>query len=574
MSSAYARRAVLANEGPIGLTFDSDATTAPAFANTALMLHPSILPDTAVGKFSKGSAGSLDDLSSEGISEESFISVALRRYLDPHWLVPDASESQDFTLQDGALWIAAHDDITLRLTSSQDSTNAFDGVSATADRVEIDGILIDSSVHSGSMLQLCGRPTAELGLLIVPYGGRRFTLGVFCAPSATEGVSGNLPIMLASADCQIPDDFMLEFQYDRDSTAIRRTTASALTSLEWVRTNQDFDFVTIADTAFSGKRAKVEDLVAQKSSKPQRLTFLYGANEGWVRAQHSTRTDATHCQRHMVCLFIKTLTGLGPDIESPIGAALMPGRAMPISGRFAQADAVRIVEIETPAHPAAFPRDAVRPEFAWAYFDLLSIGAATAINDSRRFLFRILHVGDMAGFPGAGTGSVSFDLVVGTEKPIDVAAANLPDDTCELLLVVDIVKAAVDPAKAEAGKAEVAWRIFVVTSAGAVSEHGAASRAVRASLQPIERLGISIRELKTGKPADNAVTFVEISMLTSLRPLNFDVTLGFDFDFDWLFGVVPQHDAKPDDPAALADWHEAQARCVSVSQRIPLETVP
>ena len=75
-------------EGPIGLTFDSDAARAPVFANTALVLGPALLNGVAAVPASL---------------EEHFLSVALCRYLDHRWLA-DAPQSRDLRF-DSSWWI-------------------------------------------------------------------------------------------------------------------------------------------------------------------------------------------------------------------------------------------------------------------------------------------------------------------------------------------------------------------------------------------------------------------------------------------------------------------------------------
>ena len=61
-------------EGPVGLTFDTDSVRTPVYANAAMTLQPIALNDTKL---------------SAAAFEEHFVSVVLRRYLDPRWL-PDA----------------------------------------------------------------------------------------------------------------------------------------------------------------------------------------------------------------------------------------------------------------------------------------------------------------------------------------------------------------------------------------------------------------------------------------------------------------------------------------------------
>jgi hypothetical protein len=79
----------LREEGPVGLTFDSDSVRNPLFVNTALILHPVLMMGNGAG------AGTL---------EEHFLSVGLRRYLDTTWLVGGTSPTTTQAIAE-PLWI-------------------------------------------------------------------------------------------------------------------------------------------------------------------------------------------------------------------------------------------------------------------------------------------------------------------------------------------------------------------------------------------------------------------------------------------------------------------------------------
>lgn len=68
IGAAKSRQATLICEGPFGLHFEGDATVAPRFVNTQLLMHPQM--DGAT------------DL------EETFVAIALRRIADPAWCWP------------------------------------------------------------------------------------------------------------------------------------------------------------------------------------------------------------------------------------------------------------------------------------------------------------------------------------------------------------------------------------------------------------------------------------------------------------------------------------------------------
>jgi hypothetical protein len=563
MSEGAARRAVLAPESPIGLTFDREGTTAPAFANAALILHPSLVPadPPALDGQAEGAA------SDEGVSEESFISVALRRYLDPAWLVGDAAEATVLSFDQSALWIEAEGEFKI-LLKPQDKARTeipFEGVSATNDKVTVHPRLIDPSVKEGRLLDLCARPTPTLAFLIVPQDDGRFTLSVFTRPDQPHKVSGKLPILLASAECRVPERFAVELEGEMH---ISRTTASALTGLEWVRTNPDFDHVTVVkpSSPHSAMRMKVKDLAARRSGpqNDKRVTFhsahsAHSAQEVlWVRAHHSTRTEPTATHRFMLALFVKTLRGIGPDIETLLGAALMFGSQVPVSGSFAAADAVRFVEVEAPAGTAAYPRKNVLPVFQRAYFDLTAIGAAITNGEGRRFLFRIRPVGGMAAFLQAHESNVTLGLASGAGDPfLKPVARGVRSTATELLLLL------------QPSDGEIHWKILVVEENGEIKSNQAGHAALPAAF---EHLWLSLEEV-SGQVAGAQVSFVNASMLTSLNGRSLAPSHEMDFDFHWLFGVVDKDVGRPDDPTELAALHEAQVRCVSVSPALLLADV-
>lgn len=560
LSEGAARRAALAPELPIGLTFDREGTTAPAFANAALILHPSLVPTNppALDGQAEGAAGD------EGVSEESFISVALRRYLDPAWLVGDAAEATAISFDQGALWIEAEGKFKILLKPRDEAGKeiAFEGVSATSDKVTVDARLIDPSVKEASHLDLCARPTRKLAFLIVPQDDGRFTLSVFTCPDKPHKVSGNLPILLASAECRVPMDFAAEL---KGATHFSRTTASALTGLEWVRTNPDFDHVTVVKRSppFSATRMKVKDVAARRSGSQndKRVTFHSAQEALWVRAHHSTRTEPTATHRFMLTLFIKTLRGIGPDIETLLGAALMFGSQVPVSGSFVTADAVRLVEVEAPAGTAAYPPTNVLPVFQRAYFDLTAIGAAITGGEDRRFLFRIQPVGGMAAFLRSPQADVGFGLAAEAEKPfLKPVASGVPDTAAELLLWLQL------------GAQQIDWKILVVARDGAISLNQSGAAAPAEIPGRIDHLSLSLDRID-GRPHTADVSFASVSMLTSGKGLGLGLRHEVDFDFDWLFGVVDKDVTRPDDPAELAALHEAQARCVSVSPTLLLADV-
>lgn len=531
-------RAHLDPEGPIGLTHDTDATSAPLFANTALLLHPRLQPTGLSPK----------------VGEENFISVRTLRYLDPNWSVADDRPQRlipglptPISPDGAARWIDLDGDLDFKMaTGSAEAPKSQSILIIHQGKVQVDPAAIDPSTNGrGPMLPLCDGATA---LLVSGWDGRTATITAF-----TEGRGATaMPVVLASVDVTIPEGARLNLIGAGPNVEIRRTSASAPTSLEWVRTNPDFRFVTRHTGAPGGDRLPVSGLVAVRSAN--RVEFRAKGQPIWIRSSQSTLGSPTHVQRHMVCLFSQMLTGIGRDIERPLGAAFLHGRTVTLPPGCEAADGLRFVEVETPAEFVGHPPDLLPDRYRSARFDLVAIGAET----SQRHLIRIRLLGPNPGLAAAGTVIRSTLYLNDGPNAYELLISNLPKDTCELIVPLELTASPRD------------FGIQAVDTAGSVSDCKGhqALRPGQAFDGPIDALTWKIDEIRGPLGSDTHERWFEMSLLSRLSTVDVADSV---FDFDWIFGSITRATERIDDLDALSAMREAQARCIAVSPRLAVD---
>jgi hypothetical protein len=320
---------VLQAEGPVGLTFDSSSAPAPAFPNSMFVLQPKLL---------FGEAKRL---------EEHFVSVGLRRYLDPRWLTAHAPEGPKF---DTAWWhkfvgAAAlgfgkpdkpkeDDKCVCWIEATEDEKDQKDEKDKKDEKIfsvyfnpkAIDKTARDASTATQALVLSRSKGPTKSGFafLHVPLEDGRASLSVFALPASGDVPSGagNLPILLASVDWSIPDDSDdwqgLTLKLNPPGNVLP-TSASPVTALNWTRTSKDFDNAFVkypvqADAPFEGP-VPVADLRAKFSDgislgMPDRdVEDLWALPEQW-NANFPLRT-----QRHLGLLFSQVSDGLGRPVE-------------------------------------------------------------------------------------------------------------------------------------------------------------------------------------------------------------------------------------------------------------------
>jgi hypothetical protein len=188
----------LREEGPVGLTFDSDSVRNPLFVNTALILHPVLMMGNGAG------AGTL---------EEHFLSVGLRRYLDTTWLVGGTSPTTTQAIAE-PLWIGPVNDPTFTL-GADTAPNPLITLSNDSGVwiVKFDSRQIDAPPKPAPadpykiLCKVDSNLAAKLAFLHSPLEKGRASLSVFALPSGSIGDSavlagaGNQPLMMAGLEC-------------------------------------------------------------------------------------------------------------------------------------------------------------------------------------------------------------------------------------------------------------------------------------------------------------------------------------------------------------------------------------
>jgi hypothetical protein len=413
-----AQALTLRNEGPVGLTFDTDNVRAAVFANTALVLHPMLL--TAKG----APPASL---------EEHFLSVGLRRYLDPTWLVSEGGNRQPID----DCWL-----MTSRITATEASHSppmherfnlGVKGTAGSRDLIRVieqdhhwtvwfDAALIDPPTRSdvwasppGSSPELSPAPNFKelcamdrrfisgLAFLHLPLEKGRASLSVFALPADTSATLGdmgilagdaNQPLMMGSIEWQVPAG-ATDVWVEHDGTAepyTGLTSAGPTTLMNWTRTGRNFELWNATKDG-ELKLYKVSDVVARWANENKTACAFYDARDSRGDAHtkpqplsfeppRSRDSSPLYVHRHHAIIATKNAPGFGRPVEVYAGGTSVPAVRRMFGAPFPlprDTQAVRLIEFETPARPLAWfssaQIDKALAEFKTARFDLISIWA-------------------------------------------------------------------------------------------------------------------------------------------------------------------------------------------------------
>jgi hypothetical protein len=549
LSADAAESASLPAEGPIGLTFDRDADAAAAFPNTGFILHPN----------------GPSQIASSGI-EEYFISIGLRRFLDPDWLVPEASDS--LSVGNGSGFAVPLDRGPMFLDLEGPTAIGFsDGLKQVL-KIEKSSVCVDARAIDPSarkkQITLCrfsaGSP---LSLLLIPLDQQRLSVSVIRRSDEDErsgnrfdpdkrSANGLGPVVLASIDLILPIGAHLKID-DRTATkGLRETAASDLTALNWVRTNQDFGMVSTCTGELSLARVPASSVRA--FIKDGCLSFDDGRAFGsglWPRPAQSIARTPTHTQRHTVALLASSLRGRGREIERPLGAYLLAGRTIDVLSGPSSADTVRLVEIETPSRFVAWASHEIKlPEHCRkAHFDLVSVRPKN--TQPVRLLFRMRYVGPSTSLAKGATFKTSLTPLGEGVRPVAVPVMEcaVPIDAVDFYLVLD---------STSQGTLSEVW--FVGKNGEKSKANDAQSSLGQLQVGELNAIELSVEIVSPGLTE----AWLEVSMLASA---GVGAKTPWHFDFDWLFG--PNADGVPD--VDLSEMPEAQARVVTVSPPIRLD---
>lgn len=566
----------LVAEGPIGLTFDDPAVSAPAFANAVVSLSPIRLP---TGKPVAASAASL---------EEHFLGVALRRYLDPDWIGPVGRPRLDGSQ---CLWLDYDSDVlvsgTTLLRYRSGTLPAIDLISLVEQDGQITLHMATAEADAGGAnagtlsvaITALPSPLAKLSLLHHPVAPGRYSISIFCAlePTIAAGRS-NQPLLLASvewsppgainqAEGEAPKDQQLPaMQLLAPFASARPTVASAPTFLAWTRTSRDFDRVVVGKPradhpGMEFLPARWQSLVARRSTSglPQ-LDFLIptdpaataaptdGLDPVWLRPSTWPAPYPIHVHRHLALLGTRYAAGMGRPVEVYAGAAMAGASSTHLAdaGPLSAATNLRLVEFETPA-AILCSSPSVPATYRSAYFDLLSTGGSWA--DTVRLYLRFVGSTDyLTRFAGLG---LALDYWL-----LDAQGVR---QKAQLDLDLSPLNGAVG------AEIEIHDRMASVVLLDA---DGTRRPIAGGALTPLDDdPGFLLRIASASGPGE---FWSDVSMLHS-RSGTSAAGGASAFDFDWLFSEPASDPALAVRPAALARMTEAQARIVSISPVIRIE---
>jgi hypothetical protein len=592
-----AQALTLRNEGPVGLTFDSSGVRAAVYVNTALVLHPTRLTSNAPLPASM---------------EEHFLSIGLRRYLDPAWLTAEAIN--DYAVAN-PLWI------TWGITNSdqrfslgvQGILQSRDLISVTQEggawNVWFDAALIDllpqQNVSASPPIasptlspapdfkKLCtiyAGAVTGLAFLYLPLEKGRASLSVFAQPSAVPTSLGdfavlagdsNQPLMMASFEWQMPAGTTgLRFDDEgTDQTCVSRTSASPTTLLNWTRTGRNFE-LWHATKSGSCVSYSVPNMVVRwtDSSKKQRAFFdardpvtdAKGNATAPLSFEPNRYPNPLYVHRHHAIIATRNARGIGRPVEVYMGVRRVHGGAFSLP---ANSEFVRLVEFETPARPLAWlppgPSGTALSNFGKAHFDLTSIWGnaekfgihGTPMMDPGLSLF-IRPLGSIA----VNTGLTELDLQIHVQLPSPSSAPvdksvkiSLPPSTVPvrgIMLIITNIGPSPNVIR------EIFYADGTVNTAQATVSNPV--RPVTEDPTPAVELTINIANARGGPLTE---FWTDVSLLTLPTYAQDEEA----FTFDWFFSGEAQAPTDAIKESALQQMIEAQARIIAVSAPIPVE---
>jgi hypothetical protein len=551
----------LRNEGPIGLTFDSDTVRAPIFANTALILHPTVMIE--------GGAAATT-------LEEHFLSVGLRRYLDPAWLTGGTTSS--FAIAD-SLWIETTDPTFTLAADTAPRPLIKVSVAGASWVVQFDWTQIDSIAPpaEGSppppppadpFKTLCTVQQdllSGLAFLHSPLEKGRASLSVFAIPSGSTGDAevlagtGNQALMMASIEWQVAAGAVNLKAVAASKVSL--TSASPTTLMNWTRTGKNFE-IWHSNNGTTLVPYNVSNVVARRTGNNSACVFVNLADNQNLsfEPERSRYPNPLYVHRHHAII----ATGHAPGIGRPVEVFISAFRAF--GGSFVppgDAQAVRLVEFETPAQPLALlpqilPNSPLNA-FSKAHFDLISILNRPSPLQPGFVLFIRPLGGDVMNkaltklslnlnFIGSTSSSYKFDL-------------SIPHQNIQQGIVRGVLLVCSCLTNPSVVTYQVIYAGGTHTDATPVQSPTQLPQPDFSKLQAIE---LEIAGLTaSGVPYDEFWT--DISLL--MKPTGSD-----DFTFDWFFaGNETQSPAEAVTATALLDMVEAQARIIAVSPSIPIQ---
>jgi len=561
-SETDASSMTLVAEGPIGLTFDTDTVRNPAFANTALILHPL--------RMSKDGAGPSE-------LEEHFLSVALRRFLDPNWLAGSLTTTRSIA---ESLWIGPISDASFKLGAvgsevplvslSQDGEYwvvLFDPRQLDSPRV-VDGTpkaedgAADPIVQHNVLCRVHRDAAKEFVFLHSPLEKGRAALSVLAVPTTNAGDhallagSGNQPMVMASIEWQVlPGAVELEIT-GNSRPNISLTSSSPTTLMNWTRTGRNFD----AWFASDGKTFSPHHFSMVSASRKAK-SFVYVADtNGASREIHfvperSQYPNPLHVQRHLAGIATKNAPGLGRPVEIFDSTFRLLGSDLPL---LKEATSIRLVEFETPARPLVFAGHI--DDFSKARFDLYSILRNGPFPSGLSLFMRLLGGEALNANLQALVFDLAFVLRDGApEKKVRITVTNKNPALIWQALSLSVL---ISPTVASNGVA--------IYEGGSTEALVIPCDPPNATVSLKDVLALEVRPQSITSAVPGATEFwTDVSILT--LPNTDGPQSPSDFTFDWFFtGGNPSSPVQAVTASGLQDMVETQARIIAVSPPVPI----
>lgn len=566
----------LQSEGPLGLTFDPTESSAPALANSMVLLRPIALDGT-----------------SEPPLQESLAAVSMRRYVDPAWLsgVPliENSVAAEASISDiSRCWWIEFDHRGGHLSYALDDAAPVDIVEIARDNdffvVSVWKGPIDGGVGESDLPVEIGRFRATRGgrptLLHqeTTPGNNLVSILVESGSSRTQDGEANVPVTLCSFEWSLPRERITDaagvkpaqqprliVRNDGGGLTIWETMASAATALRWTQISRDFDYVSVfSQEGKAGDRPKSESIRFDRLRAKVGGRAIAFETKGNNREAMVCRTTTgnpypAHVHRHVAMISSSFVGELGRSVEKFGRAALSvqdkPRFAVDAKG---PEHALRVIEFETPAAIVCAKNVQAPAAYRTAYFDFIRTGYAkgNALLLSMRFVGSRDHLKSFR--------SVSFELSQrdwSTPVTVKHAIGSTVSDSAD----APVVGAPVTLHALIDGGSVRSWIVYEDRT-GEVITTTLADFVRDPDVVPGFWMTL------TTEPSALAEFWADVSLLHGPIVTGDNVDpRSIGFDFNWLFSTHEEGD-----PAALvsakglSEMVEAQARIVTVSPPIPL----
>jgi hypothetical protein len=406
---------------------------------------------------------------------------------------------------------------------------------------------------------------AKLAFLHSPLEKGRASLSVFALPSGNVGGSavlagaGNQPLMMAGLEWQVAAG-AVNLKFGGASPQLKLTSASPTTLMNWTRTGKNFDILHTNDPSLPLKAA---DAGVLKTANGYRFVRLRDRKVLTLAPERSRYPNPLNVHRHHAVIATGHAPGIGKPVEVYQKAFRFFGGTLSSLGDDAQA--VRVIEFETPARPFAWLTPSSMEAYKTVSFDLFSAlgnplapGNPPATPPGFSFFIRVLGGDATNKTITEWTVQTTFRKRDGTTLPPTSLTITNPSPT---RLVRGLLLSAVVSGKPIAFSCQVVYDDGDSSPAQPV----AAQPSISATLPDVLSVSLTGSGIKTsGSPP--LELWADVSLLTlPLRPAD------GDFTYDWFFtgGEVPLP-ADAVTATALLDMVEAQARIISVSPPIQI----